>query len=131
MPTAVISDLHLGALSGSDVLRRPARAERLAAALEPADRVVLLGDTLELRERPIAALLREVRPLFERLAPALAGKRVTLVPGNHDHQLGRALARAASGSPGGRSALRTSGRFTGRGRRRGGRARLLAARAAR
>ena len=89
MATAVISDLHLGALNGSDVLRRPGAAERLATALEPADRVVLLGDTLELRERPIAALLHEVRPLFERLAPALAGKRVTLVPGNHDHQLGR------------------------------------------
>jgi hypothetical protein len=87
--TAVISDLHLGALNGSDVLRRPGAAERLAAALEPADRVVLLGDTLELRERPIAALLHEVRPLFERLAPALAGTRVTLVPGNHDHQLGQ------------------------------------------
>jgi hypothetical protein len=26
--------------------------------------------------------------VFERLAPALAGKPVTLVPGNHDHQLG-------------------------------------------
>jgi hypothetical protein len=87
--TAVISDLHLGALNGSDVLRRPGAAERLAAALEPADRIVLLGDTLELRERPIAALLHEVRPLFELLAPKLAGKRVTLVPGNHDHQLGQ------------------------------------------
>jgi hypothetical protein len=87
MPTAVISDLHLGALNESDMLRRPGVPERLVGALERADRVVLLGDTLELRERPIAVLLDVVRPLFERLAPVLAGKRVTLVPGNHDHQL--------------------------------------------
>jgi Calcineurin-like phosphoesterase len=89
MPTAVISDLHLGALNGSDVLRRPGAVERLMAALEGADRVVLLGDTLELRERPIAQLLELVRPVFEPLARALAGRRVTLVPGNHDHELGR------------------------------------------
>jgi len=96
--TAVISDLHLGALNGADVLRQPGALERLVAAIEGADRVLLLGDTLELRERPLAALLELVRPLFERLAPALAGKRVTLVPGNHDHQLGQPwLARAQLG----------------------------------
>ena len=88
MPTAVISDLHLGALHGSDVLRDPEALERLGAALAPADRVVLLGDTLELRERRLADLLDVVRPLFQQLAPALAGKPVTLVPGNHDHPLG-------------------------------------------
>src|SRR3954471_7204283 len=70
------------------MLRRPEALERLCAALAPADRVVLLGDTLELRERPLAEVLGVVRPVFERLAPALAGKPVTLVPGNHDHQLG-------------------------------------------
>jgi predicted phosphodiesterase len=89
MRTAVISDLHLGSLNEADVLRRPGALDRLAAALEGAERVVLLGDTLEMRERPVAALLEVVRPLFERLAPTLAGKRVTLVPGNHDHQLGQ------------------------------------------
>jgi predicted phosphodiesterase len=88
VPTAVISDLHLGALNGADMLRRPGTVERLLQALAGADRVVLLGDTLELRERPVADLLAVVRPVFERLAPALAGKPVALVPGNHDHQLG-------------------------------------------
>ncbi|MEA2330925.1 MAG: hypothetical protein QOH58_1063 [Thermoleophilaceae bacterium] len=88
MRTAVISDLHLGALNEADMARRPDALDRLAAALEPAERIVLLGDTLELRERPVAALLEVVRPVFERLAPVAAGKRVTLVPGNHDHQLG-------------------------------------------
>jgi predicted phosphodiesterase len=104
MLTAVISDLHLGALNDADMLRRPGAVDRLAAALERADRVVLLGDTLELRERPVAQLLHVVRPVFDRLAPALAGKPVTLVPGNHDHQLGepwlarRRLAGAELGS---------------------------------
>jgi hypothetical protein len=88
VPTAVISDLHLGALNDADMLRRPDALERLVDSLARADRVVLLGDTLELRERPVAALLEVVRPIFERLAPVLAGKPVALVPGNHDHQLG-------------------------------------------
>jgi predicted phosphodiesterase len=93
--TAVVSDFHLGALNDADVLRRPGALERLAGALEGADRVVFLGDLLELRERPVATLLELVRPLFERLGPALAEKRVTLVPGNHDHQLAQPwLARA-------------------------------------
>jgi predicted phosphodiesterase len=87
MRTAVLSDLHLGAGGGADVARRPEALDRLAAALEPAERVVLLGDALELRERPIADLLEAVRPRFERLAAVLSGKRVVLVPGNHDHAL--------------------------------------------
>jgi hypothetical protein len=87
--TAIVSDLHLGALNGNDVLRRPGALDRLLAAIDGADRVVLLGDTLELRERPLAALLELVRPVFDALAPALAGRRVTIVPGNHDHQLAR------------------------------------------
>ena len=131
MATAVISDLHLGALNDADMLRRPEALERLSGTLASADRVVLLGDTLELRERPMAALLGIVRPVFERLAPALAGKPVTLVPGNHDHQLGEPwLAAAAAGRPGARLRERVA-RGAGRLRRPGRRARLVAARAAR
>jgi len=85
--TAVVSDLHLGAVGGRDVARRPGALERLAGALDGAERVVLLGDVLELRERPLAQLLDLVRPFFEQLGPALDGKRVTVVPGNHDHAL--------------------------------------------
>ena len=44
MRTLVISDLHLGSRIGRDVLRRPAALDRLCAALEEADRLVLLGD---------------------------------------------------------------------------------------
>jgi hypothetical protein len=85
--TAVVSDLHLGALAGNDVALRPDALDRLLEALAPAEHVVLLGDTLELRERPLADVLERVRPFFERLGEAAAGKRMTLVPGNHDHAL--------------------------------------------
>ena len=87
MRTAVLSDLHLGASGGDDLARRPEALDRLLAALDGAERVVFLGDMLELRERPVAALLGEVRPFFEGLSETLADKRVTLVPGNHDHAL--------------------------------------------
>ena len=87
MRTALLSDLHLGAVGGADLARRPDALERLAEALAPADRIVLLGDVLEMRERSLADLLAVTRPFFERLAGATSGRRVTLVPGNHDHDL--------------------------------------------
>jgi hypothetical protein len=87
MRTALISDLHLGAVGGADVARRPDALERLAEALAPADRIVLLGDVLEMRERPVADLLDVTRPVFDRLAEVAAGKRVIVMPGNHDHGL--------------------------------------------
>jgi len=87
MLTAVVSDLHLGAISGADVARDGPNRERLLEALSGADRVVLLGDLLELRERPLAALLESVRPFFERLGEVVSGRRVVLMAGNHDHAL--------------------------------------------
>jgi hypothetical protein len=87
MRTALLSDLHLGAVGGADVARRPDAGERLVEALEPADRIVLLGDLLEMRERPLANLLEVTRPFFDALAQAASGKRVILVGGNHDHDL--------------------------------------------
>ena len=87
MRIAVLSDLHLGALNHSDVVRRPAVLEALHDVLARADRIVLLGDALELREHSLARLLELARPIFDRLADATAGKRLTLVPGNHDHAL--------------------------------------------
>lgn len=87
MRTAIVSDLHLGALSGADVARRPEARERLLAALGPAERVVLLGDTLEFREGPISEALERARPFIEALGEATAGRPVVIVPGNHDHPL--------------------------------------------
>jgi len=85
--TAIVSDLHLGTVSGADLARRPRALERLLAVADEADRLVLLGDLIELRERPIAAVLEDVSPVLAALGTATAGKSVVLVPGNHDHQL--------------------------------------------
>jgi hypothetical protein len=89
LSTVVISDLHLGARSGADLLRLPAVADVLIERLSrpDVDRLVLLGDVLELREGPIGEALATAQPLCERIGEALAGKPVVIVPGNHDHAL--------------------------------------------
>lgn len=87
MTTAIVSDLHLATRFGKDVARRPPIRRRLLEALAGAEQVVLLGDVLELRERPVHEVMAETRPFFEELAEAVAGARVVIVPGNHDHQL--------------------------------------------
>lgn len=96
MATAIISDLHLGSAYGEDVLRdpeiRPVLLERLAAA----DRLVLLGDTIELRELPLPAVLPQSQGFFEDLGRAMAGREVVLVPGNHDHRLAEPVLDAAA-----------------------------------
>jgi UDP-2,3-diacylglucosamine pyrophosphatase LpxH len=94
---AVISDLHLGTRTGTDLLARPDVRSRLIARLEHADEVVLLGDSIELRDRPLAEALTVATPFFEELGEALSGRRVTLVPGNHDHQLASAWLRRRGG----------------------------------
>lgn len=95
----MISDLHLGARTGTDLLGRPEVRSRLIDRLEDADEVVLLGDSIELRDRPLAEALSVATPFFEELGEALAGRRVTLVPGNHDHQLASAWLRRRHGKP--------------------------------
>lgn len=88
MPTAVLSDLHLGAATKRSNAVRPASLAAVAERLAGVDHVVLLGDAVELREAPVAAVVAAAEPFFRTLGDALpAGARVTLVPGNHDHQL--------------------------------------------
>ncbi len=70
MRSAVISDLHLGTRLESDVLRRPEVRARLFDALGDVDRVVLLGDVLELRQRPVAEVL-EIAGCGGALGPSL------------------------------------------------------------
>lgn len=89
--TALVSDLHLGAVSGRDVLRLPEPQERLVASLQDADRVVVLGDLLELRERPVPRVLETASPALEALGAACRGKELIVVPGNHDHHLAGAF----------------------------------------
>jgi hypothetical protein len=91
MLTAVVSDLHLGSHSGRDVLRTAAGRDALLAGVADADRIVLLGDVLELREGPLGEVLEASRPFFGALNEACAGKQVAILAGNHDHQLASAL----------------------------------------
>jgi hypothetical protein len=87
MRTAVVSDLHLGVLAAADIARDGKPLAALVEGVEGADRLVLLGDLVELRERPLAQALEVARPLLEAIGRGLAGRRVVLVPGNHDHAL--------------------------------------------
>jgi hypothetical protein len=91
MRTAIVSDLHLGSADGEDLGRDPAMRRVLLEEIRDADRLVLLGDVLELRQLPMARVLETVRPFFEELGEAMAGRRVILVPGNHDHRLAEPL----------------------------------------
>ncbi|HEX4483194.1 MAG TPA: metallophosphoesterase [Solirubrobacteraceae bacterium] len=87
MRTLILSDLHLGSTSRSDLLRRPQLREPLLQAVADVDRLVLLGDVLELRHGPPSAALAAAQPFFEELGRVLAGKELVLVAGNHDHAL--------------------------------------------
>jgi hypothetical protein len=91
MRTAIVSDLHLGSATGEDIARDPAIRRVLLDEIRVADRLVLLGDAIELRELPLADTLKLVQPFFEELGEAMAGRRVVLVPGNHDHRLAEPL----------------------------------------
>lgn len=91
MKTAIVSDLHLGAASDEDVLRDPAARRLLLEEIEDADRVVLLGDVIELRDLPVGIALATARPFFEELGEAIGEREVILVPGNHDHRLAEPL----------------------------------------
>jgi hypothetical protein len=87
MRTLIISDLHLGSVSGADVLRRPELRAPLLKALSDVDRLVLLGDVLELRHGPPRDAMAAAQPFFEDLGRALAGRELIITAGNHDHAL--------------------------------------------
>ncbi|HEV7586315.1 MAG TPA: metallophosphoesterase [Solirubrobacteraceae bacterium] len=87
MRTLILSDLHLGSISRSDLLRRPEIRESLIEALADVDRLVLLGDVIELRHGPLRDALAAARPFFEEIGGALAGRELVLTAGNHDHAL--------------------------------------------
>ncbi len=57
-------------------------------ALTEIDRLVLLGDVLELRHGPLREALGASREVLEEIGAALpAGAEVVIVAGNHDHHL--------------------------------------------
>jgi UDP-2,3-diacylglucosamine pyrophosphatase LpxH len=91
----VISDLPLGARRGNDVLTRPKPLGLLLDAVQHSDRLVLLGDTVELMEGRPRRALEIAAPVMRALGGALgADREVVIVPGNHDGPLARRWARA-------------------------------------
>ena len=92
--TLVVSDLHLGARLERDVLRRPEPLEALLAALEGVERLVLLGDTVELAEGRPRQAMEVAEPVLRALGARLGGSaEVIVVPGNHDRLLVRPWVR--------------------------------------
>jgi hypothetical protein len=87
MRTLIVSDLHLGSVSRADLLCRPELRAPLLDAARECDRLVLLGDVLELRHGPAREALAVAQPFFEDLGRALDGRELVIVAGNHDHAL--------------------------------------------
>jgi hypothetical protein len=86
--TLVISDLHLGSPKGVDLLRRPELREPLLEQLRGVQRLVILGDGLELREAPHREAAEIAGPAFADLGRALGPDgEIVLMAGNHDHGL--------------------------------------------
>ena len=69
------------------MLRGPGPRAALIEALGDVDRLVLLGDVLELRHGPRRDALAAARPFFEELGRVLAGREIVVLAGNHDHAL--------------------------------------------
>jgi Calcineurin-like phosphoesterase len=86
--TLVLSDLHFGKHDAADVLRRAAAREPLIRALADCDRLVLLGDVLELRHGPLRDALRAAAEPLGEIGAALGPEgEVVITAGNHDHHL--------------------------------------------
>ena len=83
-------DLHPSSAARADRLRRPELREPLLDALRDVERLVLLGDVLELRHGPRREALAAARPFFEDLGRVMGGppaREIVVVGGNHDHAL--------------------------------------------
>lgn len=94
--------MHFGTHARADVLRDGATRARLIEALAGCDRLVLLGDLIELRHGPLRdALAVAAEPLREIGAALGDSAEVVTVAGNHDHPVvqGWADRRAADGRP--------------------------------
>jgi len=72
----------------ADLLGRPALREPLLEAVRSVDRLVILGDGVELRDRPKRDIAELAAPVFADLGAALGPEgELVLVAGNHDHGL--------------------------------------------
>lgn len=90
-----MSDLHLGSRLGHDVLRQPEPLARLLVALEDVERLVLLGDIVELAEGRPRQAMAVAEPVLRTIGAALGPQgEVVIVPGNHDWAFVRSWVRA-------------------------------------
>ncbi len=90
MRTLVVSDLHLGSRLGRDVLRHAEALEALLGAIAEVERLVLLGDLVELLEGRSARAMQVAEPVLRAVGTRLGSDReVIVVPGNHDAALVR------------------------------------------
>ena len=88
MRTLVVSDLHLGSSERTDLLRRAELRAPLMDAVREVERLVILGDGLELRDRPKRDAAELAAPLFTEIGEALGPDgELVLTAGNHDHGL--------------------------------------------
>jgi hypothetical protein len=86
--TLVVSDFHLGSRLRHDVLTHPEPLRRLLEAVDQAERLVLLGDIVELLEQRAETAMEEAEPVLRAIGRTLGpGREVILVPGNHDRAL--------------------------------------------
>ena len=96
----MISDLHLGSRLQHDVLRHTEALEALLAELESVDRLVLLGDVVELLEGRPERAMEVAEPVLRAVGARLGdGGEVIVVPGNHDGELVRPWLRAQGMQP--------------------------------
>jgi UDP-2,3-diacylglucosamine pyrophosphatase LpxH len=87
MRALVISDTHLGAWTGYDLLSEPEYIERLAPELSDIDEVVMLGDLFDLLFGTVDDAFRASEGLLSLVRERLQGKRFVFLAGNHDHHI--------------------------------------------
>jgi hypothetical protein len=86
--TLVVSDLHIGASDGLSVVERPAALAALLGAIDGCERLVLLGDLIELKDSDPWRSMDVARPILQAIgARAGADRQIVYLPGNHDRAL--------------------------------------------
>jgi UDP-2,3-diacylglucosamine pyrophosphatase LpxH len=86
MRALVISDSHLGAWTGEDLLAQDQYLERLAPHLDDIDELIVLGDLFDLLFGSIQDAFSAAEGLFDLATEKLQGKRLVFLAGNHDHR---------------------------------------------